>query len=531
MKKVLGLSIIGASLLFGMDPEVKKELDTLRDQVKNLQGIIEKTNLESMSEELGAIKKHTAGDNLKFSVDYRFAADSINYEFADGSEAENTDLLTNRLVLRAEYAPRDDLAFIADLSYHKAFGDTKNHQQSNSMPMFADFDWVTNETATDGDLKIKQAYFIYFGDIADKVAYTASVGRRPSTGGLPINLREDDPAQSPLAHGINVEFDGASFRFDLDKVTGVAGMYFKICLGRGLTNAKQRFSFSGDDYAMDTSTSLGEYSNDTDMWGLIFQPWSDGQYSVITSIYRAENLIGFDQEDLYRYNLAASGLDVAGDMSDPTTPFGQNMMAMQGMADPVMADVPSGMESYYAMANMPQFSDVGDYTGGAVTVYADGIGFMISDFLDSTKLFASWAFSKTDPSDGKSMLGSTDSKFGQSWWVGAQIPCLLTSDGKLGFEYNHGSKYWRSVTYGEDTMIGSKIAARGDAYEIYWTKPILGKTLTAQLRYTYIDYEYTGSNSFFGDDGTPYTMEEAQAMGMNPVETASDLRASIRYRY
>ncbi|MEF3193472.1 MAG: DUF3373 domain-containing protein, partial [Halothiobacillaceae bacterium] len=49
------------------------------------------------------------------------------------------------------------------------------------------------------------------------------------------NLREDDPQASPLAHTINVEFDGASILADLEKVTSVPGMIFKLCYGRGLT--------------------------------------------------------------------------------------------------------------------------------------------------------------------------------------------------------------------------------------------------------------------------------------------------------
>jgi hypothetical protein len=114
------------------------------------------------------------------------------------------------------------------------------------------------------------------------------------------------------------------------------------------------------------------------------------------------------------------------------------------------------------------------------------------------------------------------------------MPCLFTEDGRIGVEWNKGSKYWRSVTYGEDTMAGSKIAARGTAVEVYYTKPI-NKALNFDFRYTKIDYDYTGSNSFFGDDGAPTEISSitpAQiAAGMNPVKEATDLRASISYRF
>ena len=80
-------------------------------------------------------------------------------------------------------------------------------------------------------------------------------------------------------------------------------------------------------------------------------------------------------------------------------------------------------------------------------------------------------------------------------------------------------------------MAGSKLAVRGDAYEAYWTQPIIGKIFTMQVRYTYLDYKYTGSQAFFGDFGTPLSMAKAKANGMDPVSTAQDLRVYFRYRY
>jgi len=47
-------------------------------------------------------------------------------------------------------------------------------------------------------------------------------------------------------------------------------------------------------------------------------------------------------------------------------------------------------------------------------------------------------------------------------------------------------------------MIGSKIAARGAAVEAYFDYQ-LTESLSAQIRYTKIDYDYTGSNGFFGN--------------------------------
>ncbi|MDR2153013.1 MAG: DUF3373 domain-containing protein, partial [Helicobacteraceae bacterium] len=101
-----------------------------------------------------------------------------------------------------------------------------------------------------------------------------------------------------------------------------------------------------------------------------------------------------------------------------------------------------------------------------------------------------------------------------------------SESGAIGVEFNYGDKYWRSFTYGEDTAIGSKMAARGKAYEIYYTQPI-ATALSFQARYTYIDYDYTGSNAFFGEDGAPAKISRQS----NAVDKAGDLRFYIRYKY
>jgi hypothetical protein len=83
-------------------------------------------------------------------------------------------------------------------------------------------------------------------------------------------------------------------------------------------------------------------------------------------------------------------------------------------------------------------------------------------------------------------------------------------------------------------MVGSKLAARGDAYEAYFTEYLIEDVLSMQLRYTYIDYKYTGSNGFFGSTtGTPSLISNITAAqgGAFVVDKAQDIRFYLRYRY
>jgi hypothetical protein len=177
----------------------------------------------------------------------------------------------------------------------------------------------------------------------------------------------------------------------------------------------------------------------------------------------------------------------------------------------------------------PAFDTVGNmYLGNFMTTYKPN---------DDTLLFASYAVSQTDPESNKAMLGSTDKETGTSYWLGAQWKCKLTDNAKVGVEFNHGSKYWRSFTYAEDTVAGSKLATRGDAYEAYFTKHIT-KGLSLQARYTMIDYDYTGSNGFFGNQtGMPMKISDVKATMANSdiaagvVDKAQDIRFYLRYNF
>ncbi len=429
-----------------------------------------KEQLADIQDSISDLNKNTNGNHIKLSVDYRFALDNLQYKMADGSTQKNNAFMTNRLWINMNWAATKHLSFTGQIAYNKAFGARSGASTNNG---YETFDWIANENAYDDTLRIRSAYFLYKNDtfMGTDVPWTFSVGRRPSTNGHLVNLRDDDHAASPMGHNINVEFDGLSAKFALENVTGVDGMYVKFCAGRAMSNAAPRFNTAP--YADTTSNAS------IDLLGLIFTPWSDGQYTVNTQYYFANNLIDG--------NTTGTGFDTVGNMHAITANF-----------------------------------------------VANGIGDGINDFLDDTIFFISGAMSITEPDQGQGMLGSTTSQKGYSEWVGVQYPSLISEEGRWGLEYNHGSKYWRSITYGEDTNIGSKLATRGDAYEAYFTEPLIEDILSLQIRYTYIDYKYTGSNGFFGNtSGNAMSMDEAIAAGQgaNVVDSAQDIRFYLRYRY
>ncbi len=518
MKKLIALSAAAAvaTLSYASGPatssdDLRAELEQLKKEIAELKEAQSKINIRALKKQIREIKAHDAGDNIKWNVDFRTAYDVIGYKYASKRSSDWNQLFTNRLWLGMGFAPTENLVFKGLISYYKMYG-----QMTGAAQGFNYFDWIVNETPNpSSELRIKEAYWLYLGDdfLGSGIPWTASLGRRPATDGLLVNFRDDQNPKSPIGHIINTEFDGASFKFKLEDAVGVPGMYFKLCMGRGMTNANVRYAPYG---LPDASYVKTDGWDTTDLFGFIFVPYDDGQYSVHTTAFKAWNLPGY--------------------------------FAQEYVWDP-------RVNNY--LPNFQKFGLVqgGDMYGAAISFLAQGIGDGINDFLDDTNAFISFAWSKTvpggthtanlvggGPMDGNgipmpnAMLGSTDKKSGTSIYAGLNWPCQLVDGARVGIEYNHGSKYWRSFTYAEDTLAGSKLAARGDAYEVWFNKELIGKKLTAQIRYTYIDYKYTGSQSFFGEGGMPLSMDQVrqfQALGypIDAVDKAQDLRFYIRYRY
>ena len=468
MKKIIALSAIAflSTSLFA-NADMQAQIDSLTKKIEKLE-----KKQKRQGKKISAVNKLANNDNIKFDVDFRTSYDYISYKTVSGKTHTNDGLYANRLWLNMGYAPTSELLFKGTLAFNKTFGASPSNSNGSGMPQrgfgYDSFDWVVSENLTDEKLRVREAFWLWMPTFNGR-GYTISAGRRPATNGFLINHRDDDKAKSPIGHIINMEFDGVSISAKTGDI--IEGSYLKLCLGRGLTNAKARFDQAGLDY----STESNNLDN-MDLIGAIAKMYDDGQYTAFAKYYRAFNVIGNDMS-----------------------------------------------------SGAPVLASFGAMDGAAISFQTTGVGDEINDFLDETILFASFAYSRTLP-DGKKMLGSIDNQAGTSIYIGAQMPNM--TGGKFGIEYNHGSKYWRPFTYAEDTMAGSKMAVRGDAVEAYWTQPIIGKMFDMQLRYTYMSYDYTGSNAFFGDGGTPMELKDAQAAGMgDPVETAQDLRVYFRYRY
>lgn len=495
------------------------EMESLRNQVSDLT-----TELKELNERLDKTELHSATDKVSWGVDLRVRADSIHYEnalFAPSSltqafftpyemggfngatlqqmqqaiggmmaagmvplpekrDIDNDMMWTNRLRLNMQAKVSEALSFSGRLTSYKVYGDgtdVKLFEGLNDVTL----DGTTASLPRGDELIVERAFFDLKGDWGD-VPVNFSFGRRPSTDGTPLQyLNNSLIGGSPLAHIINWQFDGASLGFGLEEATGLPGFQFKLCYGVG--------------YEGGWGSGIDNQVDDVNLAGFIAQLYDDGYHNLTLNYAHA-----FDVTD--------------GFAGETVQPFYASVS-------------PTGAYTFTPNAGgfisrIGPMTNIGDWDAADLLWTAD-LEEMVGADVD---FFLSAAWSHTDPTDmsnipfyqilGQGLLssnGDLQARDGYSFYTGLILPGY--EGGRLGFEYNYGSKYWFNFTGAEDSLVGSKLATRGNVFEAYYHQPIHGDNFFLTLGLRYYDYEYTGSGNPLG---APVKISDATALDtINPV--------------
>ncbi|PIW09195.1 MAG: DUF3373 domain-containing protein, partial [Comamonadaceae bacterium CG17_big_fil_post_rev_8_21_14_2_50_60_13] len=181
--------------------------------------------------------------------------------FVPAYQPKNNSLFSNRFELDLNAKATQDVSVTAKLNMYKVFGSQNDGAITNagSAPFFADrvgvFDGTLGHVPSTSYLNVDRVYATW-SNIADKEMWF-SIGRRPSTGGAPSNLR-NNTAVRPGNGGtpsllVDYAFDGVTLGY-APEIDSLPGAYAKLCYGRGLETGY--------------SDSLGNSLKDTDMVGL-----------------------------------------------------------------------------------------------------------------------------------------------------------------------------------------------------------------------------------------------------------------------
>ncbi|CAK0777150.1 DUF3373 domain-containing protein [Gammaproteobacteria bacterium] len=495
---------------------LSKQLDELKKQMQELQqqesakdervAKVEKKTQES-EKKVQLVEKKTSeatrSSSLEISGDYRFRFDRMTgtapsyYSFNDvmpwmvggmigtppsprpTQDYKNNSLLTNRLGLNLKAKATEDITVKAKLLMYKGWGE----ETYASSPFFADrfytFDGNAGHLPQDNILRVDQAYATWSGIGGAPVWF--SIGRRPSTGGIPTNLRQNIDKNSSDTAGvpgllIDYAFDGATIGVAPD-ISMLPGAYAKFCYGKGFE--------SGFSPAISTNNTL----KDVNFLGINLVPYATDNLRVELQWDRAYDIFAFPESE-----------------TSALLPNFQN--ANLGNIDQYMIGVSGKVENL-------------------------GPG--------DLNLFLSGAISKTHPNNkqltyfGQPIAGLMydgiipESTTGTAFYLGGRydIKSIRT---KLGLEYNHGSKNWVAFAPASDDIWTAKQGVHGNVYEAYLIHEINSKPISkfgkAQLRlgYQYYDFKYTGSNNWVG---APKSIDDlgnmANVQVLTPLKNARDI--------
>jgi hypothetical protein len=484
------------------DEEIQKKVDALSKEVQALQQQV------AQSKE----GKKPVSDWLTIGGDYRFRVDSLkgkvpnHYGFANivawqmggmvgpppltqGETVKNDTLYTNRFGLNLKAKATRNVTFTSRLLMYKAFGNGDTTATSGNF--FADrigvFDGTQGHVPGDGKLTVDQAY-VTWANILDAPVWF-SVGRRPSTGGIPSHLRQND--EKPGNGGIpallvDYAFDGMVLGWAPD-IEALPGAYAKLCYGRGFENG------------FTSSSSANDNLKDTDMIGVSVVPYDTDRLYLDLQYNRGMNIFDF----------------------------------------PVFASSTLG-----PLSPRTDLGDI-DWLGLTALSTLKNIG------PGTLNLFGSAALSKTRPNGntvvfngintgaGLMFTGVKESTTGNAFYVGARYDVTSTRT-KIGAEYNRGSKDWITFVPAGDDIWTSKLGTRGNVYEVYLIQELNAKPISSYIAktffrvgYQYYDFEYTGTNSWVG---APVKVADLAASPNNaqlltPLKSAQDLYATMEVKF
>jgi hypothetical protein len=392
--------------------------------------------------------------------------------------SDNTDaLFTNRLRLKFDAKIADNISFTGRLSMYKAFGDSTGVQVFNGQPNSLNTDGTTTGVPNSDQLRVDRAYFSW-NKIGGSKLYL-SVGRRPSTGGPPMNYRQDElRGGTPSGSLIDYQFDGITVGYAFSD-----NMIWRLCWGVGY-----QAGFGNANILKTPQDRL----KDTHFLGANLDLWTSEKSLVQATYAHAFNVAdGFN------------GLVVM-----PNNPL---------TGDPVAAPV---VMRYTPSANL-----------GGIHLF----GMNATRKVGAFDLYASGNLSATRPNGTTTPFGGLMSdpfetpvnRTGYMGLGGIRYNFKNDERTKFGVEFNHGSQYWFNFAQSADDIIAPKTNTRGNVVEAYLTHRINDRFIIKADYIKYL-YDYSGSGWHVG---APKALDSMPVLGFPTYSSANMFSLSFITRF
>lgn len=397
-----------------------------------------------------------------------------NYQ--PGYEADNDILYTTRLRLNMAADVADNVSFAGRLAMYKPWGDSSGIQVFNGQSNSLNIDGTTTSVPNSDILRVDRAYFDW-KHIGGLPVYL-SIGRRPSAGGPPLHLRQDEPrGGTPLGTVIDFQFDGITAGWHVTESSTV-----RLCYGVGYESG-----FGSAEQLRLPADRL----KDTHFLGINWDILNTEQNYLQGTVARA-----FDVPDGF------NGVVVLPDNPVTGQPVGAPL---------VMRYTPTANLGNINLASLLAMRTQG-----------------------SLEAFASFSYMESDPYNVTTPFGglfcdpyqTPENHHGSMAYVGARYS-LPNERTKIGAEFNHGTKYWFNFANAADDIIAPKTNTRGDVWEFYVTHRIAPKFL---VKLDYINYAYDFSGSGW-HVGAPKALDETPVLGYPTYSRAGKLALSFMTRF
>ena len=474
--------------------ELKSQMSQQNETVKKVSGKVNTmdTMLEDKSEKWDMASRFQFNGDFRARGDYYkasnvFAAGTPLFARMNGEvpvftpskgDQNNDTMMTNRFRLNMSAKATEDVEFKGRLAMYKAWGmQSTPDGLGNGFPVF---DGNTTRTPSDSALYVDRAY-INWNNIGGAPIWL-SVGRRPTSDGPPAQIRmnNDERMGTPVAY-MDYPFDGATLGYGYDWGNDALGTgKLRFCYGRGFENGLQLL------------TAGAPSVSDTDFAGF--------NWDVLQKGPRLWNIQTFGAFNLFNYPAFSSDF------------------VRYGASQPMTS---GGYGDRVNLGNLYHTS----------SVYMDkvsNLNYFVAGGWSHSKPNANGMFS--DMSFGPNSPRNTNSEDGYNLYTGVRYD-MDNLRLKLGAEYNYGSQYWVAFSPGHDDLYMSKLATRGNAYELYMiydlpTGAAISKYAKTFMRlgWQFYDYNYSGG---FDWNVKPYDLKteqaQLQALGQNPVKSANQV--------
>jgi len=413
----------------------------------------------------------------KDQIDAALAA-AYGDAYNPGGDADNDILYTSRLRLNMSADVWDNVKFDGRLGMYKVWGDSTGVQVFNGQPTSIGVDGTTVGVPNSDILRVERAYFTW-KDIANTPTYL-SIGRRPSTGGVPLNLRDDElRGGTPMGSLINYQFDGITAGYKLTDYSTL-----RVCYGVGYESG------FGNGQPLD---SPHNDLNDASFLGINWDVLNTEDTFIQTTVARAFNVTdGFNGTVVMENNPVTGG--------EIGAPF-------------IMRYTPS--------------ADLGDIDLASIVVLRHELDGLFDWFVSAN-------YMHSDPNNVTTPFGglfcdpfdTPEEQDGYMFYAGTRFN-FNEQKTKIGLEYNHGSEYWFNFAHAEDDIIAPKTSARGDVIETYITHRI-NPHFIAKLSYIYYHYNYSGSGWHMG---APKELDETPVLGAQTYDEAGMVTLGLTARF